>query len=398
MWLNTWPRTIVEILLSPLFFFLQWLAGENILFTTVREGTVKAIMHGNSFHHFVMSFSGYHLNDPGKRQYYDEKKPEWEILYHGKRIENESEDEKMRDGDGSSKNELVKEKKMQERSYDDRPAWLKHLGLYWVGWPWNASVYVYQFEWNETYTDSEGKAHILPRAEATDFIFVADFTYAIKTVGAETKDRLPTDELTLVTIAIRNPYRALFSGEDWLMRVTAAINRHMRNFVGSKGYQELISPDKENWVDFSTPIIKLNEKLPDDLQKRGLKANPPFGLKGRYGVEIRTADLQSIDFSEIGREELQRAATKVYVAGQEAEAEIIAGEAKGKVIERIGNAEALALTKRLAIIREHGGAGIMLAGYDAIQESSKGPGSTIVWAGNPLGPIVEMLKPSTKGA
>lgn len=366
--------------------FLQWLAKENILFTTVKEGTVKAIMRGDSFDHFIMSFRGYHLNDPRKSWHElwlkDEngaevvcngqkvKLPDWEIVYHGA---------------GNKKGF----KETDDGFYDGRHPLLKTLGLYWVGWPWAKSVYVYGFEWNETYT-KEGKEEVLPRAEATDFIYAADFTYAIVTTGAETKDLLPTDELTLVTVAIRNPYRALFSGEDWIRRITAAINRYVRNFVGNKGYGELISIAKgtgkkalKAWAkEFSQPIIDLSKLLADETEDK----LPPKGLKGRYGVEIRTADLQTVELSGSKEEKAkhQEAAAKVYTAKQEAEATILAGEAKANVIKMTGDKEAEALEARLAVIEKHP-SGEMLAQLDAMREAG-GAGARVIWANSPFIP------------
>ena len=394
-------------------FLLQWLAKENILVTTVKEGTGKAIMRGDSFDHFIMSFAGYHLNDPrespeklGKDTGWYEpylkdesgkvvtldgkpvKLPDWEVVYHGPDNQKGF-------------------KKTGDDFYDDRHPLLKKLGLYWVGLPWINSVYVYGFEWNETFTDKkiDGKERILPRAEPTDFFYVADFTYAIVTGGAETKDRLPTDELTLVTIAIRNPYRALFTGEDWIRRATSAINRHVRNFVSSKGYDELISLAKEEcklvkeiadmWSEeFSMPIIRLSEFLADENEDSQM----PRGLKGRYGIEIRTADLQSIELSGTPEEkkEHQEAAAAKYTAEQTAKATILTGTADAQIIKLKGDQEAKALEARLDVIKNHGSDGIVLAGYDAIQESSKGPGNTVIWANNPLTQLADILKPRTE--
>jgi len=385
-------------------FLMQWLAKENIFFTTVREGTVKAIMRGDSFDHFVMSFKGYHLNDPRKTKdpknpkkkwWYEPwlndkdgrkvkrgeefvKLPDWEIVYHGK----------------GNKKGFPEDR--SDDYYDDRPGLLKKLGLYLVGWPWANSVYVYGFEWNETYTETGkdgSKEKVLPRAEATDFIYVADFTYAIVTEGAETKDRLPTDELTLVTIAVRNPYRALFSGEDWMRRITAAINRHVRNFVANKGYDNLISITKEDsdvpdtsrmWSDeFSKPIKKLSDFLADEDENSSL----PTGLRGKYGVEIRTADLQTVELSGSAEEKKkhQEAAAKVYTAKQEAEAITLTGQAKADVIKMTGDKEAEALEARLKVIREHGDEGMLLAQLDAMRDAG-GAGARVIWANNPFIP------------
>ncbi|MFZ3043591.1 MAG: SPFH domain-containing protein [Minisyncoccia bacterium] len=363
-------------------FFLQRLGEANIFFTTVREGTVKAIMRGKSLERFIMAFAGYHLNDPSQ-SWYQVNRPDWEVIYHGKDNTN-----------GFSGNDT------KDSRYDNRSWLLRHFGLHWIGWPWAHSVYVYGFEWNETITDKDGKEKILPRSEASDFIYVADFTYAVKTDSAETKDRLPTDELTLVTLAIRNPYRALFSGEDWMRRVTAAINRLVRDFVGKEKFEDLISSDL---TDFSGDIVHLTDELPDDRP-----APSPKGLKGRYGVEIRTADLQTIALSGEALKQNQEATTRKYVAEQEAEAIKLTGRAEAEVIklkgdqeaaviESKGEKEASALAKRLEVIREYGDAGITLAGYDAVQESSKGPGNTIIWANNPLGALAGMLKPEMKG-
>lgn len=356
---------VLAVLVASIPFFMKWLAVENILFTTVKEGTSKAIMRGKSFDRFLMAFDGYHLNDASK-PWYRADHPEWEVLYHGRK-----------NGDPGEK----------DNQYDDRSWLLKHLGLYWVGWPWANSVYVSAFEWNETYTDKEGKEKILPRAEATDFIFIADFTYAILTEEAETNDRLPTNELTLITVAIRNPYRALFSGEDWMRRISAAINRHVRNFVGEKDFQGLISVPKDELALFSGSIIALSERLPDDKDGK-----LPHGLLGKYGVEIRTADLQTIELSGDAKKEHQEATTMAYAAEQKAAAMRLEGQAKADVIKMIGDQEAAALEARLVVIKEHGEAGIMLAGYDAIQESSKNPAGQIIWANNPLGALAGLLK------
>lgn len=367
---------LLAVVAFVIFIVFPWLAEENILFTTVKEGTIKVVMHGKSIDRFLMSFAGYHLNDPTKL-WYDPNHAPWEVVYHGEK---------------------------DDHKYDDRSRLLKYLGLYWVGWPWRASVFVYRFEWNETETNlGTGKEKVRPRSELTDFLFVSDFTYAVLTDAAETSEGLPTDELTLVTVAIRNPYRALFSGEDWMRRVTSAINRHVRNFVGNKRYEDLISSVDQK--EFSGPIIALNQDLPDDVPEK-----LPHGLEKRYGVEIRTADLQTVELAGAAKDEHQAASTAKYTADRKAEATRIAadaeaysettvGKAKAEVIEMTGEKEAKALESRLQVIEAHKEAGIALAGYDAIQEASKNAGSQIIWANNPLAAVAGLLnlqKPETK--
>ena len=47
---------ITVLAIGAAFLVFPWLAEENILFTKVKEGTAKAIMRGDSFDRFVMSF------------------------------------------------------------------------------------------------------------------------------------------------------------------------------------------------------------------------------------------------------------------------------------------------------------------------------------------------------
>ena len=393
---------VASIFLGVLVLFMKWLAAGNVLFTTVKEGSVKAIMRGKSFERFIMSFSGYHLNDPNKKWYratfteggVEKILQKWEVVYHGK-------------SEGRINKYGFEGKTQEDRYYDDRFLLLKWLGLYWVGWPWANSVYVYPFEWNETSTEKKsGKEIVFPRAEPTDFIYVKDFTYVIATNGAETRDRIPTDELTFVTVAIRNPYRALFSGENWMLRTTSAINRHVRNFVSSKGYDDLIylAKEKDATVDdvsevwskeFSTRIIELSKRLSDETEN----SPAPRGLRDRYGIEIRTADLQNVELSgsEQTKAQMLEAVTRKYTATQKAAATTIEGQAEANVIEMKGKKEKISLRERLEVIEEFGPAGITLAGLDAIQESSRGPGNSIIWANNPFGKLAEMVASSDKG-
>ena len=120
-------------------------------------------------------------------------------------------------------------------------------------------------------------------------------------------------------------------------------------------------------------------------------------MRGRYGVEIRTADLQTIDLSGDGKASHQAAATRAYVAEQDARAVVLEGEARASVIEMTGNKEASALASRLKVIKENGEAGTLLAQLDAMREASKGAGNTIVWANNPFIAPAGMTRPEVKG-
>lgn len=411
-------ESILKFALFIVFRTMQNLASMDICFTFCQEGTAKLIMRGKSFHRCIMSFAGYHLNDPEKPGYQQYEKgkgspriPDWEVVYHG--IGNK-----------------IGFKEEGDAYYDDRPWILKKAGVYWVGWPWLHSVYEYPFEWNELSMDIEtGEEKIFPRKALTRFIYVADFTYAVRTVGAETKDRLPTDLITLVTIAIRNPYRALLLVEDWMQRLTAAINPHVRTFVGSKDYQEIIVPvkkklqdekeggeekddseennekrnekiEKEWWENFSKPIVDLNKKLlgekyTDKTDKSGV-SEKPSGLEGRYGIKVRTAELKDVDLSGESKGENLKNTIKEYAAKQDAIVKTTIANAEGKAKIIIGNADATALESRLQVIDRYGSTGELLIQLDTMKDSAGKDGNTIIWANNPLIPVTEKLRPEKK--
>ncbi|MBA3789426.1 hypothetical protein H0X32_03490 [Patescibacteria group bacterium] len=339
-------------------FILRELADGDILFTTVQEGTAKAIMRGEDFDHFVMAFKNYHLNDPRKKRLHDPRKPDWEVLPDTESAEH----------------------------YDDRHPLVRWLGLHWVGIPNLRTVYTYPFEWKEFSVNSAGDECVKSRKERTNFIYVKDFPYAIQMRSIKTIDPLPVDVTYLLTTWTNNPYRALFKTEDWLKQVTAGSDRRGRDFIGSRTFSMINSelgatsgspgdhPDVTR--NFSTPIIQLTGKLPDDGE--GVSS----GLAERYGTSIRTADLLDVDLTGAAAAEHERTTLDRYTSEQEALATQNRGKADAYVILKKGKAEAKSLAARLKVMEAHGETGALLAQLDAMQ--ANGEGKTIIWANNPL--------------
>lgn len=344
-----------------LIWLLPLLAAEGILVCRVKEGTVKAILHGSSLHHFAMSFKGHHLNDPRSKKY-DDEKPAWQIIYHG---------------DDAGK----------DREYDTRFWLLRYLGLYWVGMPWRARVYVYEFQWNETRLNKDGNEEIYARDERTDFAYVSDFPYAFVTM-ANTNEMLTTQERTILTVAIENPYKALFGSENWMERTTSANNRYVREYVGKHKYEEVVAKTDEKH--FCDVMLSLNDKMPGQDPDTGSK-----GLVERYGVRIKGADLQFVDLAGDAKKQHEEAATMHFTAEKKADATRLQGEAEAYVIEQKGEKEAQAIEKRITAITKNPDVGIALAGLDALQASGE-KGNTIVWANNPLTVLKEFAR-SLKG-
>jgi regulator of protease activity HflC (stomatin/prohibitin superfamily) len=379
--LGVYNMSLTVKVVIPLFvgflIILAWiwfLAKGNSMFTFVREGSAKAIMHGDGFHHFVMRFRNYHLNDP-RKPWFDPSIPEWQVIFHGR-------------PDGEINHD---DPKFHDRSYDDRHWLLRALNVYWVGIPPIYRVNRYRFRWNEIVVGDDGKEKLYPRNEMTDFIFVQDFTYAIVADNAHTSQGVPIEAVHLDTLAVRNPHRALFIVDNWLLRVGSATSREARNYIGKRTYRQLLSetdetdPSAIQADSFSAPICKLNKVLPDIEE-------PPYGLEGRYGVKIRTSDLKSINLPE-GAEDVGKATTAEFIAIEnaralkvsseaEATAELVTGKAKADVITLTGKAHAKALDARLKVILKAGNTGELLAQLDAM--SADGPNKTVIWANNPF--------------
>lgn len=349
-------------------FFMNWLADGDVLFTKVREGTAKAIMTGDTFHHFLLSHRGYHLNDPRWKKVddddrYDNSLPAWEVI--------------------KNPNAELPEK------YDDRGWLLRKLGLFWVGLPPFRSVYEYNFVWNEEKVDATGKPHLWNRENRTNFIYTSKFPYLVVIDSAENKDNLPLDGKYQLTLQINNPFSALFLTQNWLESVEAYSNRQARNFIGAHTYAELVSETKQDGSGdqrFSTAIVELNETLPGQTDKK-------IGTKKQNGVTIISADLQQLEISGDQAGTIRDATLKAYTANQEAYATVAAGEAEGKaelargtakakVIELTGTATGLAYKERLSALKDFGDLAPILLQTDAM--SAEGPGRTIVWANNPF--------------
>jgi regulator of protease activity HflC (stomatin/prohibitin superfamily) len=373
----------VIYLLICLPFFLRWLADEDILLTTVQEGTAKAIMQGKNFHHFVMAYKGFHLNDPLNKKIHVEFKT-------------------VNDKDVPAQDWEVLPNDQPDKYYDNRPLILRWLGLYYVGIPGlSRSVYQYPFTWSE-WTTREGKRYLWERPNIrTDFIYMKNFPYAIRMDDLKTADLLPVDIDAVLTTRTMNPYLALFRTEDWLFQVTAAAERVGRDFVGSHKFTELNDAFRQSeqgeYVkrNFSRPIMKLTNELLDHDDAD----HSPAGLSGKYGIAIEVADLLDVDLTGDAKALHEEETLKAYVAEQTAIATVTTATADAKAIKKRGRAnadvkimdgqaEATSLGARLKIIRENGSTGALLAQLDAMHTDK--PGDKIIWANSPL-PNVEKL-------
>jgi regulator of protease activity HflC (stomatin/prohibitin superfamily) len=353
-------------------FFLKWLAEGNILFTTVPEGTAKAVLKSKTLDHIVLSLKGSHLNKPGSL-WYDPALPDWEV---------------------------VKNVRGSKITYEDRNFLSRWLGIYYVGIPPFRTVYEYLFEWNEMRLGNDGSKEVWARKERTDFIYAVAFPYIFIVDEAETKDRLPVDVEIQATVRVVNPYKALFDTENWMEVVSGTLIAAARNFIGSEDYGDLVSEIRktksgdQDSCQLCTSVLKLNDAL----------ENGTPGIHARYGVMIDMVDILRVDIAGARKAEILDATVQKYTADQKAyttatlgkaeaeatlakgtaEAEVISkkGAAEASAIEKKGLAEAKALTARLASWNSGGTLNALIAQMEAM--GSQGPGKTVIWANNPF--------------
>lgn len=348
-------------------FFANWLAEGNVLFTHVKEGTAKAVMVGGDFSHFVMALRGYHVNDPNTA-WYDESVPDYEIV----------------------KNERGKK-------YEGQGLLARKFGLRYVGIPPFYSIKKYHFDWTEPRGGKPWERH-----EDTEVIYVTSFPYILKLPAAETADRIAVTVEFQVSVRVVNPYRALFDTENWLELVSGAIMGAARNYVGQRGYTELVSEYKAAKDAGTSPSVISPFSVPlRELSKVCADGTP--GLHELYGVVIERGDIQSVEYAGDNPQFLT-AAEEAFIADQkryatetnataEANAKLTLAEAESKSIRMIAEAKAFeidaegaatakALAARLASWNNGGLLNAIVAQTEAM--ASPGPNKTVIWANNPL--------------
>lgn len=351
--------TIAWIVVS-LPWILGSLAKRQVLVAFCEDGTAKLVVdRGGKFKHAIMVYTGFHLNDP-RKTWYDASLPDWEIV---------------RDEPG--------------KKYDDRHWLVREAGVYWVGIPPFRRVHWYAFEWNEMRLNTETKKEeVWSRREKTDFIYIKPFNYATVMENVENADGIPLSILYMTTIAIKNPFKALFRAVSWLSITNASTGREAKNFIGGSTYDELKNEEAARKSgksgNFSLPIVELTNHLPDDAP-----AATDCGLHARYGVTIQTADLQSFDPPEslraatVLRYQKQEEAAGVEALGRaQATVAILKGKADARVVILKGVGEGAALRARIRALRDSGRMGELLLQTDAMM--AQGPSSKVIWANNPF--------------
>ena len=366
-----------------LLLILLGLSKIGVFVVAVPEGRIVVVVKNGKFSHALMSFSGYHLNDPKSVHYQvacsspDDPNTlipcdDWDVVPDVVGV-----------------------------NYDNRCLTFRIINVHFVGIPPVYEVYRYPFTWNEIRLNKlTGEEEVFTRDEMTPYFFVSDVNYPIVLKEVEDVDGVPINGIAMLTVSVRNPKKAAFSGEDWLTRLTSAVTSVARNYFGRRAYKQLLSENEHEHDDrFSGPVICLNTRLPDErILSEGMPSKEPRGMMGRYGVYTRNAELQGID----PHPELRAATLEKYTAERKAEATRVTADATAYKITTEGKAEAdvirqtadarayeqvttgFAETKtflmKIEAMRRNPEAAKFVLYMDALVAATQGPGTHTIWA------------------
>ncbi|HDQ16757.1 MAG TPA: hypothetical protein ENN31_01380 [Candidatus Vogelbacteria bacterium] len=253
-----------------------WLAEKNFFFTTIPEGRAKIVVKGEDYVRTIISWRDHHL-----------------------------------DKNGDVVDSSPSDPPLVLNNWWDRL--LSRLGIYWVGiHPWR-SIYSYKFSFS-TVEQGQVKAR---NNEVTEFVFLNDYVYFVVVKDAETggaagsgkSENVPIDVGLLLTIRVKNPYKALFRVQKWLETVSNKVQAKARDYLGTKTFDELISQGKE-----------VEKELDENLNETKKM------LLEEYGIDIRKIEIHEVQIVGGNKDELREASTREFVAKKNKERSEIEGE------------------------------------------------------------------------
>jgi len=275
------------------------LAKQNLFWTYVEEGHAKAIMVNGQFFRVIMSLEGYIFanQDPRKKT-------------------NVNDIEITRDKDGFTEYEkkgphpwdIIEDDREKKGNKIFSTLFPFTKGIKWIGFYPFVKIHLYNFKWASL---EEGEA--IKKSEILDYVLIKSDIYFSEVSQAETKkgERIPLDIKIILTMQVKNPYKALFLVQNWLEAVENQVGASIRKFTGTKTFDELIT-------------VKDVEK---EILSNDVLGKIPENVGYEYGVEIKLIQISDINPSD---EEIRNAMTAVYISKQEAKANKIEGEGLAK--------------------------------------------------------------------
>ncbi|MCX6787466.1 MAG: hypothetical protein NTY93_03030 [Candidatus Kaiserbacteria bacterium] len=331
--------------LVGLFLLVYYAAQNKIFFTAPKEGTAEFVVVGNAVKRMIMVWKGHSANEQFAVELNKSQINKWYLHF---------------------RNPIN---------------WMKPLGIYWIGlWPFY-QIYRYDFVWTEERKDDEGA--IIPFTRRAIKKGGEGQTPYIRN-DIKTKSGIALKFILLVTIRIENPYKALFSGEDWLERTGGAINNMTMRYAGSLEYEGITASLPATLTIFRESVeVKETNTLEGFLKMLGDgQADDAIGtdLLLNYGIRIVAAKIHSLGFANAeAAKQLSDATTQRYVAEQKGLGEQAEATGKAMATRTLADAEEYRINKiYLPIAGEDKDARMNIRKLEAMEKSGAAGGNTIV--------------------
>jgi len=365
--------TVVCIIL-----FVVFLAKNDVMFTFVNEGHARAVKKFTQFHRALVAF----VDHDFRRSRFED----------GKEEELVEEDRVGKDVNGIIRFEeadywdIVKlaNPEVRHRWFKERLSLSRFFknrgGLRFVGIPLIHEIHEYRFNWasNEQIEDPESgktKDAIVPSKEDhMRHILVQEDVYASEIDKAETKELVPMDAILLLTVAVINPRKALFRTQHWLEATHNQIRPRIREYIGTKTYQELIEKRGASAQEIHLMLEGKGENGENGEEGEGIFPR----LRREYGVDVRKIQIHTIDPSPEASKNVDfvEKATMLYGAKRDAEA-----------IRELADAEAYRITTEATAIKNMGPDGRLKVSLDALKTTKQ---VTVMSEGQKLVPTIQV--------
>jgi len=301
------------LLLFAIIVIIYFLAEMDLFFTIVHEGTAKAVKKFGKFHRCVMSYTDHTFRrNHNPDEFIDEGKfddPDyWDIM-------------------------RWKEKEKREKHFSKTSSIFNLFnnfgGLKWIGIPFIHAIHESRFNWTslEQKKKEEGgtEDRLVTTEQDMSHVLVQDDVYVSEIKGVETSELVPMNLTLLLTIAIINPRKALFRIQHWLEATHNHIRPYMREYVGTKAYEELIKDKNAS----AKEVLNI-------LGEEGVLQE----LRSRYGVDVRNVQIHRIDPSAEASDvvDFVELATKQYAAKREGESIVTLAEARAMEVKTVSEA------------------------------------------------------------
>lgn len=338
------------VLLVVVGLVIYGLASFNIFFTLVEPGTAKVTTLNKAYFRTIFNFKGYGIT------------PEGEI----RRVE-----------------ELEKARRSHKTA-----GWFRRFlgGLYFIGPPPFFELYRYTLRWGVLWRNvadlekeiersnvsgTVATGNIFQRSEVVEEFYLKATPYALLLTDVEDVNKIKTSIVFVIMASVRNPSKAAFRVNNWWTAVSDNLLAQIRPWVGQFRWEDIKS-------------------IEEDLLKRSDFRNVKRLVKlmtEEWGIQVMSLRIDDVVLPT----DIEEAATRKYVAEQEADATRVKAAGEADAIRTVAAAEQERITTVFAAATAHGDDGVAMK---IAEDLSRGAKSTWVIGAKPL---AESLRDLTKG-